>query len=71
MVTKSVTQLTDILCVSPRNCQKLYSDCSAGFAARYASNRPAAIQYRLLFTSPSYMITHNVYAEKPSVVWIR
>jgi hypothetical protein len=50
-------QRTHVMCVNPRNCRKLYSDCSGGFAARYATKRPAAIQHWLLFTSPSYIIS--------------
>jgi hypothetical protein len=37
MATKSVMQLTDVMCVNPRNCQKLYSNCSEGFFARCAT----------------------------------
>jgi hypothetical protein len=64
VITKSVMQLSDVMCVNPRNYQKLYSDCSVGFPARYAKNRLAAMQYWPL----SYMITRNFYAEKASVV---
>jgi hypothetical protein len=45
MITKSVMETMDVMCVNPRNFQKLHSDCSAGFAARYATKRPAAIEY--------------------------
>jgi hypothetical protein len=68
MVTKRVMQLTDTIRVSPRNYQKLYSDCGEGFVARHATNKPAAIQYWHLFTNPFYLMVHNFYVEKAFVV---